>query len=617
MYCSLVLTRFSHFLKNSTIVRCSQVLSKRERYRILLIVLIQIGLGLIDLLGVALVGVLGSLAITGVSARQPGNRVGRVLEFLRLEDYSLQQQAMYLGLLASCVLILKTGVSVYFLRRITFFLSLRGALVSSKLVSKLLSQPLTRLQARSMQETLYSITTGVNTVTLGILNTSAQLISDGSLLIILAVGLFIVDPIIAFSTFLLFSLVAISMYKLLAVRSQHLGATEALLGIENAEKTLEVLNSYRELVVRNRRSYYARELGNIRVKQSSTSAERAFMPNISKYVIELTLVIGSLLISASQFLMNDAAHSIAVLSVFLAASTRIAPAVLRMQQGALAIRGNLGAAEPTLLLYEELAFTEPIDAVSDEVQTEHRGFEAKIEIKDLSFTYPGKSIPAVQNFNLEIEQGKIVAIVGSSGAGKTTLVDLLLGILTAQKGKILVSGKSPLEAISTWPGAIGYVPQDVMVANGTIHSNVCMGFPVRSSDLNLVTSALEIAQMSNFVESLEFGLESPVGDRGARLSGGQRQRLGIARAMFTKPLLLILDEATSSLDGETEASVTDAIQSMRGNVTVILIAHRLSTVREADCICYMDSGELVATGTFEQVRKAVPDFDRQAQLMGL
>jgi len=144
-----------------------------------------------------------------------------------------------------------------------------------------------------------------------------------------------------------------------------------------------------------------------------------------------------------------------------------------------------------------------------------------------------------------------------------------------------------------------------------------MGFPVRSSDLNLVNSALEIAQMTNFVASLDLGPESPVGDRGAKLSGGQRQRLGIARAMFTKPLLLILDEATSSLDGETEASVTDAIQRMRGSVTVILIAHRLSTVREADMICYMDSGELVATGTFEEVRKAVPDFDRQAHLMGL
>jgi ABC-type multidrug transport system fused ATPase/permease subunit len=617
MYCSSVLTTFSHFLKNSTIARCARVLSKRERNRVLLIVLVQIGLGLLDLLGVALVGILGSLAITGVSSKQPGNRVGRILEFLSLEDLPLQQQAMYLGLLAALVLVFKTVVSVYFLRRITFFLSLRGALVSSKLVSKLLSQPLTRLQERSMQQTLYSITTGVDSVTMGILNTSVQLCSDGSLLIILAIGLFIVDPTIAFSTFFLFAAVAISIYKLLAIRSQQLGATEALLGIENSEKTLEVLNSYRELVVRNRRSYYARELGNIRVKQSNTLAERAFMPNISKYVIELTLVIGSLLISAVQFLMNDAAHAFAVLSVFLAASTRIAPAVLRMQQGALVIRGNLGSAEPTLLLYEELAMIEPNDDVSDEVQTEHHGFEAKVELRDLSFTYPGKSIPAVQNLNLDISQGKIIAIVGSSGAGKTTLVDLLLGILTPQKGSILVSGKIPLEAISKWPGSIGYVPQDVLVSNGTIHSNVCMGFPVRSSDLKLVTSALEIAQMSNFVATLEMGLESPVGDRGAKLSGGQRQRLGIARAMFTKPLLLILDEATSSLDGETEASVTDAIQRMRGSVTVILIAHRLSTVREADTICYMDSGQLVATGTFEEVRKAVPDFDRQAQLMGL
>ena len=170
---------------------------------------------------------------------------------------------------------------------------------------------------------------------MGVLNTTVQVISDGSLLIILIAGLFVVDPVIALSTLGIFVSAAWILYRLLVVKSKNLGVSEAKLNIENAEKTLEVLNSYREIIVRNRRSYYAREIGRIRLLSANNAAERTFMPNISKYLIELTLVLGTLGISATQFILNDAAHAVAVLSVFMAASTRIAPAVLRMQQGCL------------------------------------------------------------------------------------------------------------------------------------------------------------------------------------------------------------------------------------------------------------------------------------------
>jgi ABC-type multidrug transport system fused ATPase/permease subunit len=162
-------------------------------------------------------------------------------------------------------------------------------------------------------------------------------------------------------------------------------------------------------------------------------------------------------------------------------------------------------------------------------------------------TYPSKTIPAVDGVSLEINPGEIVAIVGSSGAGKTTLVDLLLGVLDADAGEVLISGLPPLECFSNWPGAVSYVPQDVLVSNGTIRENVAMGFPKIEATDELVWNALNIAQLDEFVRSLANGLDTPVGDRGTRISGGQRQRLGIARAMFTKPMMLVLDEATSSL----------------------------------------------------------------------
>jgi len=581
------------------------------------VIVLQVILGLLDLLGVALVGILGSLAITGASSRAPGNRVGQVLEILNLENLNLQSQALVLGLVSGSVLVIKTILSAFFNRRITIFLSKRGAVVSARLIGKLLNQPLTNLQSRSMQETLYTLTTGVDAITMGILSTSIQLTSDISLLILLTAGLFIVDPVIAFSTFFLFAGVAFILHKSLSVRARRLGMEEAELGIINSEKTLEVLNSYRELLVRNRRGYYARELGEIRLRQASIRAESAIMPNISKYVLELTLVIGSLLISGIQFSLHSAAHAVAVLAVFLTASTRIAPAVLRLQLGFLRIRNSLGAAERSLTMHAELESFDAADDVGDNVNTFHQGFQPLVVLNGVTFTYPNSEFPAIRDLSLEIRPGEVVALVGLSGAGKSTLVDLILGILTPDQGQIQISGIEPVDSVKQWPGAIGYVPQNVVISNGTIQSNICMGFPIRKQDELLVEEALQIAQLRPFVDSLEFGIHTPVGDAGGRLSGGQRQRLGIARAMFTKPLLLIMDEATSSLDGETEASVSEAIKSMRGNVTVVLIAHRLSTVKDADCIYYLDSGELKAKGKFEEIKSLVPDFARQAKLMGL
>ncbi len=610
-------TRFLKSFSNSTTGRSLRLLSQKEIKRVGIVILLQIFLGLLDLAGVALVGILGSLAITGASSRSPGNRVGNVLTLLGLEGFNLQSQALILGIAAAAVLVIKTVLSAYFNRRITLFLSHRGAVVSSRLIAKLLNQPLTNLQSRSMQETLYTLTTGVDAITMGILSTSILLIADMSLLILLTAGLFFVDPVIAFSTFFLFASVAMVLHKSLSVRARRLGIEDANLGIENSEKTLEVLNSYRELVVRNRRGYYARELGNIRLRQASVRAENAIMPNISKYVLELTLVIGSLFISGIQFALHTASHAVAVLAVFLTASTRIAPAVLRMQQGFLRIRNSLGAAERSLILYSELEKFDAAEEIDDTVNTVHLGFSPKVEAQKVTFTYPNSKFPAIQDLTLQVQPGEVVAFVGLSGAGKSTLVDLILGVLSPDSGSVQISGIDSRKAITRWPGAVGYVPQNVVISNGTIQSNICMGFPIRSQDETLVDNALQIAQLKQYVDSQQNGISTQVGDGGARLSGGQRQRLGIARAMFTKPLLLIMDEATSSLDGETEASVSEAIQSMRGDVTVILIAHRLSTVKEADSIYYLESGKLRAKGTFEEIKLQVPDFARQAKLMGL
>ncbi len=613
MNISLVRTKW----RSTTIARSLSVLTRKDQRRVVLVIIFQVCLSILDLIGVALVGLLGSLAISGVQSQKPNGRISSFLEFLHLQNSSLQTQATVLGLGAAFFLIVRSLMSVVISRKILFFLSRRSALISSRLISKLLTQSLLEIQAKTTQQTLYSVTQGVVTITVGVLGTTISLIADSALLLVMAGGLFYVDPAISIGTFLIFGAIAFLMYRLLHTRARILGELDTSLGIASSEKIMEVLISYRESVVRNRRHYYAREIGRLRLKQANTIAEMSFVPSISKYVIETTVVLGALILGATQFITQDAVQAIATLSIFLVAGTRIAPAVLRMQQGALQIRGALGTAAPTLELIEKLGASEELAEALDTLDLEHSGFKSEIHAEQLSLTYPTAVTPAVSNVSFTVKPGEFVAFVGSSGAGKTSLIDLILGVLQPDSGRVTISGLNPLDAISAWPGSVSYVPQDVSISNGTIRENVSLGYPVSVVDDEHVWKCLRAAELENFIKNLPGQLDSPVGERGTSLSGGQRQRLGIARALFTNPLLLVLDEATSALDGETEANIAETLVQLRGKTTVLMIAHRLSTIMDADCVYFLENGLLKASGSFEEVRNSVPEFEKQAQIMGL
>jgi ABC-type multidrug transport system fused ATPase/permease subunit len=604
-------------IDGTTLMRSIQVLPKSDQPKIIFVILLQAGLGVIDLVGVAAIGVLGALSVAGVQSQQPGDRVSSVLDFLQISEFSFQSQVAILGLGAAFIFVLRTVLSILITRRILFFLSRRGAALSSKLVGQLLSQSLIQVQSRSTQESVYALTVGVSAITLSILGVAVTIIADSSLLILMLIALLVVDPMIALTSVLFFSALGFSLYRSMHVKAHRLGFENSKLAIQGNSKIIEVLESYRELVVRNRRDFYAREIGGVQRKLADVLAEIQFMPNVSKYVIESGMVVGAVIIAGVQFGLQYARHATAALSVFLAAGTRIAPAIMRLQQGFIQMRAGIGVALPTLELIDSLKNVPVVEHVEDTLDSTHTGFEPKVVFTSVNFIYPKSDKETLLDITLELKSGSSTAIVGPSGAGKTSLVDILLGVLTPEKGVVTVSGMNPLDAVSNWPGAISYVPQDVVLSNGTIRENLAMGYPINVATDEICWDALRVAQLETFIQDLPLGLETHIGERGTKISGGQRQRLGIARAMLTKPKLLVLDEATSSLDGQTESDISDAIAQLQGSVTIVMIAHRLSTVRNADQVIYMDKGKILASGTFEEVRKSVPDFDHQAQLMGL
>ncbi len=603
--------------RENNIFKCLDLLNQKDKQKFKLLIVAQVVVASLDLIGVAFIGILGSIAVAGLGAGQVGDRVMKVLTFFHLDSMTFQTQAAILGMSAALILVSRTMLTVYISRKTMFFLASKSAGIATILVRKLLNSNLSFIQQKTVQTLIVGITDGTNIVTLGILGTSAVLVSDLALLLILASGLFIVDFYIALATFGIFLIVAIVLYKVMYVRAHALGFQSAELSIKSKKEIAEVLTSFREAFVRDRTFHYAESISQSRQNLANVSAEIQFMPNISKYVIEITLVLSSVAISALQFFTVDASRAVATLGVFVAAGTRIAPAVLRVQQGLISIKASIGLGSPTLDLLNDLRELSVINAPLTDVKFTYPLFQSSIRLEALSFSYPDSNELVLEDLNLEISQGQRVAIVGASGAGKSTLVDLILGIKSPSHGSVTISDVDPKEAILKWPGAMAYVPQDIVITEGTITENVSLGFPANSIRMDRVIKALDLADLTSFIQELPEGINTNLGERGARISGGQRQRIGIARALYTDPRLLVLDEATSSLDGESESNISNSIMSLPQNVTVIVIAHRLSSIRSADLVVFLKNGRIDAQGSFDEVKAAVPDFERQAAAMGL
>ena len=604
-------------LKFEQIRKVFLLLNRSDRYKLILVLIINTGLAFLDLIGVALIGITSAVLIRGLQGLAAGDQVARFLELLNLNELPQRNLLLLLGGCAIFFFILKTILSVYFLRKTLKYMSIRNAQISSSLVSKMLNRPVEKIFSKPIQHQIYNVTHGVEHLVTGAVTSLVMLASDLVLLLVILIGLMMVDPITSIGTFIIFTGIAFILYFLLHKRVVILNTKTAYQSIYFNQKVSEGINSFRDLLIKGGREFYVNEIRKTKMQLASYDAEIKFIPNISKYTIEISVILGIAVIAGIQFYLFDSNRAIAVISVFLAASTRIAPAIIRLQQNVIAVKSSLSAAKPTFELIEELNGVKELEKTETLITTNHKDFSPRVNLNNLKFTYSDAINDTIQDISLEISDGKFVAFVGPSGGGKSTLVDLVLGLLAPSSGSITISGLTPLDAIKKWPGSIGYVPQDVFIENSTVKENICLGFNPDLVADDLVWQALDLADLSDFVKGLEGQLSYRISDAGKNLSGGQRQRLGIARALLTKPKIVIFDEATSALDAETENRVSESILKLTGECTVIFIAHRLSVVRSADMIYYIDKGRIVNQGTFEELRSINADFNNQANFMGI
>jgi ABC-type multidrug transport system fused ATPase/permease subunit len=612
--------------------RSLALLPHRQQRRLFLAAGVQVSLNLLDLLGIALIGLLAAIAASGIGSKAPlPAPLSTSFELIGLGALTVSQKSVIVAVAAVGVLVLKTALQAVMSRRIFRFLANRQADVSADLARKFLSRPLLFVQRWTTSEAIYALGGGVGSATVAVLGSAITILAEVSLFVIVIVTLFLIDPIITIVAVALFALVVGLSYRVLTKRGQKNAQIMTGASIDTLSAVSEALQTYRETTVLNRRELYINKYQSLIGRYAQATASNAYIMEVPKYVLEATLYVAVLLLGVVQFIVNkNLTAAAATVAVFLAAGMRMVPALLRLQGAAITIRNASVSAQPTFYLADALQHgssdtsvmerasqVEAAHLIRARIAAGHGDFDATVVVEGAYVTYLDADAPALIDASLTVPPGTSVALVGSTGAGKSTLADVIIGVLEPDSGGVTISGVPPREAIARWSGAIAYVPQAVALVFGSVRENVALGLPVDAIDDAMVWEALERAHLAEFLRDSREGLDTMIGERGVRLSGGQRQRLGIARALYTRPRLLVLDEATSALDAETEQAIIKTLDALEGQVTTVTVAHRLATVRRADQLLYLEQGRIVCRGTFEEVRSQVKDFDRQASLLGL
>ncbi len=584
------------------------LMTARERAACLAVFVVLLGMGGVEIVGIAAIA--GFVALVADPAAAMQNRlIGALREFGGFAESG--EFVIAAGLVLFFVIAFRNAYALGAAwLRLSFLHGLRRNL-SERLLASYLAQPYLFFLRVNSATLTKNITFEVNHLATTYLYSWITLIADGFVAMAIIALLLWNDPTITLFALAVLGALGGGVLTLLRRRMTALGATHRHWNAELYKSTGEAIGAIKEIKILNRERRFLDHFYGVADRLARTAVAHGLLSEMPRYLLETVVFAGLLvIIFVTAGRTAEITETAGVIALFVTALYRLIPIVHRMISSVNGLFFNqaiLDDLSSTILSADEARASLGAGA-------ERLPFQNKIELRDISFQYPGSEITTIKNVSLTIHRGTAVALVGPSGVGKSTLVDIVLGLLQPTAGEIAVDGVAiGSHNLRAWQANIGYVPQEIFLADTTIRGNVALGVPEHEIDEERLVAACKAAHLDEFVATLERGYETTVGERGLRLSGGQRQRIGIARALYRRAELLVLDEATSSLDGITEAVVQDAIRDLAGQMTIITIAHRLQTVRHCDEIHLMEGGRIVASGSYEELMATSQTFRAMAR----
>lgn len=568
------------------------------------VVAVSVCLAALDTLGVAAMAPLMQL-LTGSST--DSGALGFVSGFTGAT--SQQTLVLVVASFVAAVFILKSILALVFRWWLLGRTTRVSALASSRLMRMYILAPYADHRSRRTSEIYRNVSDSTAQAT-SVLLAVTGMFTDGLVLIALTVVLAIASPSVMVVTLVVFGGIVFGVQRLLRRRQTKVGEEIASSALQSWQFLMPGLDGFREARLTSSANSFADGYRDAKLRTAHAMRQMTLISDAPRYLLEIGFVIAIVGISIILFETTTPAAALTILGVFAAASVRALPTMNRVSANLATIRSGRVGLDIVIATRDELARGGSHD---EKPRTDIR-YSGDITFREVSFQYPDADQPVLDGISLVIAENRTTAFVGTSGAGKSTLLDLVLGLHEPSSGFVESGGRSIHDDLPSWYAGLGVVPQDVFLLNDTLAANIAFGVPHEAIDRQRVREVVTTAQLDAVVTDLPDGLDTFVGERGVRLSGGQRQRIGLARALYRRPRVLVLDEATSALDNATEHEIARTLRSLQGSITILIVAHRLSTVRNADTLVFLKDGRIDEIGSFEHVRATSADFARLVEL---
>ncbi|WP_171060570.1 ABC transporter ATP-binding protein [Poseidonocella sp. HB161398] len=512
---------------------------------------------------------------------------------------------VFIGVAFIAILIATAALKIATVYTVNYWLELRAHSISSRLLNSYLRRPYEFMLSRHSSTLVTNMLSEVPRIIVEVYKPLSDATVAAVTLLFLVGMLLVVDPIVTILVMAVLGGLYVALFWVIRGLAARIGKTLVDSNRNRYRIAWEALAGGKQVRLLNRERSLIESYEEPSLTMATNAAKSRLLRQSPRYVVEVIAIGGTILLVLSLLGRSGGVGSssmtdaLPTLGLFVLAGYRMMPA---LQNGYLSVVSlKVGKAALDALL-EDLDGVEGLPELP-RGRIEPLRFQQSIELRNVTYYYPGTDTPGLKDINLTIPAGSSVGIIGPTGAGKTTLMDMLLGLIEPSKGEFLVDGQ-PLDhaKIRAWRANVGYVPQDIFLSDASIAQNIAFGAPPSERDFDRVREAARMAQIDGFISNeLSEGYETLVGERGVRLSGGQRQRISIARALYTEPQVIAFDEATSALDNSTESLVMEEISKLAGSRTLIMVAHRLSTVRNCDALITLEAGEVVKVGTYADV----------------